>query len=188
MTIRNLLVVRLDEGHAGETLAEFPWVTDFANTISTPAVADSSLIITSEYNQYAICRVNITRDGAQLMWKQPYASGVCSPIVHKGYVYWCWRGLYCLDLETGKPVWRGGRFGDTGSLLATADDRLIAWADQGELVLVETALREPERYRELARKRRIFASDVWPHVVLSAGRLYCKDRDGNLVCLSLSGS
>jgi len=185
LTIRNLLVARLDPGHEGETLAEYPWVTDFANSIATPAVVGNSVVITSEYNQYSICRIDVSKQGARLVWKQPYASGVCSPVIHKGHVYWCWRGLYCLDFATGKPIWRGGRFGDTASLLATADDRLIAWADRGELVLVESALRSPTAYRELARKRKVFASDVWPHIVLADGRLFCKDRDGNLKCFKL---
>lgn len=185
LTIRNLLVARLDAGHEGETLAEFPWVTDFANSIATPAVVGHSVLLTSEYNQYAICRIDISRAGAKLVWKQPYASGVCSPVVHRGYIYWCWRGLYCLDFATGKPIWRGGRFGDTGSLLVTSDDRLIVWADRGELVLVESAQREPDAYKELARKRKIFASDVWPHIVLAGSRLFCKDREGNLKCFRL---
>lgn len=185
LTLRNLLVARLDAGHEGETLAEFPWVTDFGNSIATPAVVGNSVIITSEYNQYSICRIDITREGAHSVWKQPYASGVCSPIVHKGFVYWCWRGLYCLDFATGKPIWRGGRFGDTGSLLATSDDRLVVWADRGELVLVESARREPTTYKELARKRKVFTSDVWPHIVLAGARLFCKDRAGNVKCFRL---
>ncbi|MCA9144316.1 MAG: PQQ-binding-like beta-propeller repeat protein [Planctomycetales bacterium] len=185
LTIRNLLVARLDQGHEGETLAEFPWVTDFANSIATPAVVENSVVITSEYNQYSICRIDISLAGAQLIWKQPYASGVCSPVIHQGFVYWCWRGLYCLDFATGKPIWRGGRFGDTASLLATTDDRLVVWADRGELVLVESAVREPKAYKELARKQQIFANDVWPHIVLSGGKLFCKDRDGNLKCFPL---
>ncbi len=185
LTIRNLLVARLDAGHEGVTLAEFPWVTDFANSIATPAVVGSSVLITSEYNQYAICRVDLSRQGARQIWRQPYASGVCTPVVQKGFVYWCWRGLYCLDFATGKPIWRGGRFGDTGSLVGTSDDRLIAWADRGELVLVDSARRSPTAYRELARRRKIFSSDVWPHLALAHGKLFCKDRDGNLKCFRL---
>jgi len=185
LTIRNLLIVRLDQGHAGETLAKFPWVTDFANSIATPAVQGNSVIITSEYNQYSICRVQITRAGATEVWKQPHASGVCSPVIHKGHIYWCWRAVYCLDFETGKPIWRGGKFGDTASCLVTSDDRLIVWADRGELALVETAERSPNKYTELSRKRHIFQKDVWPHIVLSGSRLFCKDRDGNLKCFKL---
>lgn len=185
LTIRNLLVARLDEGHEGETLAEFPWVTDFANSIATPAVQGNSVVITSEYNQYSICRIDVSRDGAELVWKQPYASGVCSPVIHKDHIYWCWRGVYCLEFETGRPLWRGGIFGDTASCLVTKDDRLIVWADRGKLLLAETAVRSPKKYTELARQEDVFRKDVWPHIVLANGRLYCKDRDGNIKCFEL---
>ena len=186
LTIHNLLVARLDVGHEGETLAEFPWETDFANSIATPAVQGNSIIITSEYNQYSICRVDVSLSGAKEVWKQPFASGVCTPVIHKGHIYWCWRGLYCLDFETGKPLWRGGIFGDTASCLVTSDDRLIVWADRGDLVLTETAVRSPKKYTPLARKKALSESDVWPHIVLSNGRLYCKNRSGNLKCFELS--
>jgi outer membrane protein assembly factor BamB len=185
LTIHNLLVARLDTGHEGETLAEFAWETDFANSIATPAVHGNSIIVTSEYNQYSIRRVDISRTGAKEVWQQPFASGVCSPVIHKGHIYWCWRGLYCLDFATGKPLWRGGVFGDTASCLVTNDDRLIVWADRGDLVLTETAVRSPKKYTELASHRRIFESDVWPHIVLANGRLFCKDRNGNLKCFDL---
>ena len=182
ITIHQLLVARLDTGNEGKTLATFPWETDFGNSVATPAVHGQSIVITSEYNQYSICRVDVSGEGAREVWKQPYASGVCSPVIHKGRVYWCWRGLYCLDFETGKPLWRGGKFGDTASILATNDDRLIIWADRGELVLAETAVRSPQKYAELTRQSGLFESDVWPHIVLSDGRLFCKARDGKLKC------
>lgn len=185
LTIHQLLVARLDRGHEGKTLATFPWETDFANSIATPAVHGQSIVITSGYNQSSICRVDVSRDGAREVWKQPYASGVCSPVVHKGYIYWCWRELYCLDFQTGKPLWRGGKFGDTASLLATKDDRLIVFANRGELVLTETAVRSPQKYTELKRESYPFDSDVWPHVILSDRRLYCKARDGHLKCLQV---
>jgi outer membrane protein assembly factor BamB len=188
LTIHQLLVARLDAGHEGETLATFPWETDFANSIATPAVQGQSIIVTSEYNHHSICRIDVSRDGAREVWKQPFASGVCSPVIHQGHIYWCWRGLYCLDFESGKPLWRGGKFGDTASLLATKDDRLIVWADRGELVLTETAAQSPTKYTELARQSKLFESDVWPHIVLADRRLYCKDRLGKLKCFAMAGS
>ena len=186
LTIHNLLVARLDAGHEGETIAEFPWETDFANNVATPTVLNNSVLITSEYNQYAITRLDITRSGAKQVWKQPYSSGVCPPIIHNGHVYWCWRGVYCLNFETGKPIWRGGKaFGDTASCIATSDGRLIIWGRRGDLALAETADRSPKKYTELFRKRGLLKNDVWPHIVLSGGKLYCKDRDGNMACYAL---
>ena len=29
-------------------------------------------------------------------------------------------------------------------------------------------------------------NDAWPHIVLSKGRLFCRDRDGNMKCFVLS--
>ena len=59
---------------------------------------------------------------------------------------------------------------------------MFVWADRGELVLTESAVRSSKQYTELARKRVRLPSDVWPDIVLSDGHLYCKDRNGDLKC------
>ena len=182
-----LLVVRLDRGHAGETIATWPWVTLFANNIATVSVHENSVLLTSAYNQNKIARLRITLQGAELLWEQEAASKVCTPIVYDGHVYWAWQNVMCLDFGTGQVKWRGGKCGDPGSCIVTADGRMIVWSgDEGDLALVELANRSPEKYTELASLKRIGKSDAWPHVVLRDGRLYCKDRSGQIVCLELS--
>lgn len=185
LTIQNLLVVRSDQGHEGETMAEFPWTTDFANNVATPTVYNNSILITSEFNQYSTARIDVTRSGAQEIWRQPYASGVCPPVVHNGHVYLCWRSVHCLSFDTGESIWSGGRsVGDTSSCIVTSDGRLIVWGRRGDLTLVETADHSPTEYTALAQVRGLLKNDAWPHVVLCGGRLYCKDRDGNIVCFA----
>ena len=181
-TLRGLLVTRLDESNAGRTVAEYPWTTEFVNNIATPAVHENSILITSGYNQNAICKLEITLDGAKKVWQQPYSSLVCSPLVHQGRVYWAGHQLYCLDFKTGEKLWEGGRFGDAGSCILTSDDRLIVWGGKGTLALVETASHSPEKYLELARIDHLAADDVWPHVVLAHGRIFCKSRNGVIQC------
>ncbi len=188
LTLRNLVVMRLDKGYEGRTIATYPWATDFANNIPTPTVIGDSVIITSAYNHYAMCRLKITLQGAEKLWEAENPSGVCSPVVHKDKIYWAWRGVHCVDLKTGKEIWLGGNVGECGSCLITQDDRLIVWADRGDLLLAETAERSPAKYTELATKRRLFGTDVWPHVVLAEGRLFVKDREGNLACLAITKS
>ncbi|GAB4151682.1 MAG: hypothetical protein Tsb009_27170 [Planctomycetaceae bacterium] len=185
LTVRNLVVFRLDKGHEGETIATHPWTTDFANNIATPAVSGNAVIVTSAYNQYAMCKLIITLKGATVAWRVNNPSGVCSPVIHRGHVYWAWRGVHCLDFKTGKEIWRGGNVGSAGSCILTGDDRLIVWANRGDLSLVETAPRSPKKFKELAKQPRILRRDAWPHVVLANGHLLCKDRDGNIVCFSL---
>lgn len=185
LTYAGLHVARLDPAHLGKTVALYAWSTDFANNVATPAVHESDVLITSAYNHNAISRVHITLSGATKVWEQPFASKVCSPVIDRGRVYWAWQSLCCLDFETGRQQWEGGEFGDAGSCLVTSDGRLIVWGHRGRLALVESADRSPNRYQELAKLDKIFTTDVWPHVVLADGRLYCKDRQGHLKCFSL---
>ena len=185
LTMRRLLVVRLDSGNAGRTLAEREWTTDFANNIPTPAVQGDRIVVTTSYNQSAMCCLRVGRDGMEELWKVENPSGVCSPIIHKGHVYWAWRGVHCVDLEAGEERWMGPKIGEPGSCIITADDRLITLGDRGDLILAESAVRSPGDYTELARRRLAFPSECWPHVVLANGRLLCKDRDGHLKCFAV---
>lgn len=185
LTLRSLLVVRLDEGHAGQTLARHPWATHYANNIASPAVHENFVVITSGYNQSAMCKLKITRAGAEKVWERPLHSKVCSPVIHEGRVYWAWRGVHCLDFETGQTLWSGGNVGDPGSCIVTGDGRLIVFANNGNLLLLETGGRSPDKATILAQTPPLFRSDAWPHVALAAGRLYCKDRDGNIACFEL---
>ncbi|MGY8769442.1 MAG: outer membrane protein assembly factor BamB family protein [Pirellulales bacterium] len=181
-----LLVVRLDANHVGETVATYDWVTSFANNIATASVDKNKVLITSAYNQVKIAKLEISLKGAKKLWEQNYASKVCTPVIHKGYVYWAWQELICLDYETGKLQWKGGRVGDAGSVIATSDDRLIVWGKEGDLMLIETAGKSTSKYTELAAKKRLLqGSDAWPHVVLANGKILCKNREGSLRCFEI---
>ena len=185
LTIRNLLVARLDKGHEGQTLATFPWITDFGNNIATPVIDGQSVVITSAYNKSSVVRLEVSRKGIRQVWKAPYAADACSPVLHQGRLYLIRSGLTCLDYKTGQLIWRAPGFGLTASCVFTSDHRLIVWANRGDLVLVESSGKSPKAYKELARKSRLMKSDAWPHVVLSNGRLFCKDWNGVLMCFKL---
>ncbi|MSR54730.1 MAG: hypothetical protein EXS09_15800 [Gemmataceae bacterium] len=186
LTQRNLAVIRLDAGNEGKTVAAYPWVTDFANNIASPAVKDNFVLVTSAYNQYAMCKLKITLKGAEQVWQKPYPSKVCTPIIHDGSVYVAWQKIRCLDWETGDQRWEGGSIGDPGSCILTSDERLLVYGHNGKLILVETAKRSPKLFKELAAKDKIFATHAWPHVALADGRVYCRDRDGKMVCFGLA--
>ncbi|HEV7279953.1 MAG TPA: PQQ-binding-like beta-propeller repeat protein [Pirellulaceae bacterium] len=180
-----LLVVRTDGDRAGETVATYPWVTAFANNVASPAIYEDTVILTSAYDQQRIARLRVRLGGVETIWERDEASKICTPVVRDGYVYWAWQRMYCLDLKTGETVWQGGAFGDAGSCIATADDRLIVWSKRGDLALVDAATRSPKEYREVASLKRLGREDAWPHVAMSDGRIFCKDRTGKIVCLTL---
>lgn len=186
-----LLVARLDGDRAGETVGTFPWITEFSNNIASVTVhedaqAGASALITSGYNQYAICKLGISLSGLRELWRTEECSKVCSPVVYEGHVYWSWNSLYCLDFRTGKVVWQqAGGYSDPGSCIVTDDGRLILWTRRGKLTLAETAGRSPKAAKILAEADFSGREDAWPHVVLSGGRLYCKDAAGMLKCIPL---
>jgi outer membrane protein assembly factor BamB len=184
--IRGLVVIRLDPGFEGKTVGEYEWITDFANNVASPSVHGDSVLITSHYNHGTICRLRITLKEIEKVWETEYASKVCSPVIHKGHVYFAWHRMKCLDWATGQQKWEGGSFSDPGSCVVTSDDRLIVYGFNGKLALVETAVRSPDHYEELAVRDRIFRHEAWPHVVLANGHVLCRDRLGNLVCFAVN--
>ena len=187
LTLRRLLVARVDRGHEGETVADFPWETQSAISLASPVVFGDSIVLTSGYSQSRTVRVRISAAGAEEVWeaKNRY-SKVATPIVHDGHVYLSWQKVRCLDWETGEQRWEGGRFGDDATMILTADDRLIVLGAK-TLALCETAVRSPDAYTELAKVKGVGSDSLWPHVVLSNGRILCRDRMGNMVCFALEG-
>jgi len=187
-TSYHLLVTRLDGDHAGETVAEYPWATDYSNTIASasPHQASQSVLIASRYNNNAMARVEISlQNGAREVWRNRYPTGVCTPVVFKDHIYFANKGIYCVDFSDGKLVWEGGRVSDAGSCIVTGDERLITWANGGDLTLTETATRSPQSFRILAVKRALLNDMAWPHVIAANGHLLVKTVNGDLMCYSL---
>jgi len=185
LTQRNLAVIRMDKGREGKTVAVFPWVTDFANSIASPAVDGDCVLLAAGYNHNAMVKVRIALDGAKEVWRKKFPSKVCTPVIHDGSVYVAWNRVRCIDWTTGDLKWEGGTVGDPGSCIVTRDNRLVVYGLNGKLMLIEGAKRSPDSYKELAVRDKLFPSAAWPHVVLAGGRIYCRDREGHLAAFAL---
>ncbi len=79
--------------------------------------------------------------------------------------------LTCLNLMTGKRLWKQGRYGYGQMLLV--QDKLLILSEEGDVVLVPAT---PETPRELARFHAIDGK-TWSHPVLSRGRLLVRNSD-----------
>ncbi len=185
LALTNLVVLRLDTGHTGATLARHERRTDFACNIPAPAAAGQRLLLTSGYNHKSTEALDLgPRGGLTPAWTNREAHAVVTtPVLRGGRAYVLGGTLACLDLATGQTLWRGGQFGH-GTLLATADNKLIALGN-GRLALVEAAP-STAAYTELARLDAVVPDTCYPHLALSDGILACKDRAGNLAVFALS--
>jgi len=182
LLIDGVVVMRIDRGQEGRTVARYPRKTDFACNIPTPATVDGGVVLTSEYNQSNSQRIEVTLAGARRKWTSRSHALVCTPVIHRGRIYLADGPLQCLDLATGRQRWRGGSFGHA-SCIVTSDEKVIVWG-KGKLLLAEARPKDG-RYRELSRVEGICRGTCYPHVCLSDGLICCKDRTGHTVVLSV---
>ncbi|OIO94893.1 MAG: hypothetical protein AUJ92_08905 [Armatimonadetes bacterium CG2_30_59_28] len=185
LTLQRLVVVRVDTGHEGQTVASYDWQTHIAQNIPTPGVCGECVVVTTDYNMNKMAKLKISLEGTTLLWEQKHVSKVCGPVIYNNHIYLAWRQLKCIDFATGEQKWMGGSFGEEGSCLVTRDGRLIVLGNR-RIALVETADRSPGAYTELSVRGEIGTSTCWPHVAVAGGRLYAKDKSGNLLCFLLA--
>ena len=93
-----------------------------------------------------------------------------SSVVVDGHIYGLDEGiLACLDAETGKRVWKGGRYGH-GQLLY-AEGNLIVLGEKGQLALVRAT---PEKHQEISEFQAI-RGKTWNNFALAGGLLLVRN-------------
>ena len=170
-------VVGLD-AKTGGTLWKAPRRGQTA-TITTPVFHQGHLFVSSAYG-VGCNGFKVTRNKAGFSAKQIYANK--SIANHHGgcirvgdYVYGSSGGtLACLELKTGKEMWRK-RSAGKGSIIVV-DGKIILRAENGPIALVEL---NPKAYKEISRFDQPDRSKAraWPHPVVSNGILYIRDQD-----------
>ena len=87
--------------------------------------------------------------------------------------------LNCLDPATGKLLWSEPRIG-TGGITA-ANGILIVLTDRGQLM---TGRIDRSKWERISQTQAV-GGKCWTTPVLSNGRIYCRNSDGDLVCLDV---
>lgn len=94
-------------------------------------------------------------------------------------------GLTCVELKTGKAVWRDPSVGK--GAVAYADGHLYVRSERsGTMALVEatpTGYKEKGRFEQPERSK----DQAWPHPVVAGGRLYLRDQD-RLFCYDVKAN
>jgi outer membrane protein assembly factor BamB len=167
----------------GAVLWQHPWETNFDVNAADPIFAGTDVFISSNYGR-GCALLRPTGNRAQIVWENRSMKNHFSTCVMlNGGIFGNDDGrLKCLELRTGKELWsaRGG-LGKGG--LITADNKLIALTERGEVVIVQAT---PDRYTEVARSK-VLDGTCWTPPVLANGFIYGRSHEGDLVCVDVRG-
>lgn len=181
----------------GSVLWQYPFRDRLQESSTTP-VKVGDLLIVSSVTLGSVALKLTTKDGKPAVeeaWKN--ASLACyfsTPVpVGKDHIYMVTSSieaalkrmqqtdLSCVELATGKAVWKREKVGRYhAALLRTGDNKLLLHSDSGDLALIEP---DAKGYKELAKSK--VCGQTWAHPALAGGRLYVRD-DKELICLTLA--
>lgn len=167
------------------------WRGDFPFKVSTaasPVVYEDIVYCSAGYGVGAGA-FKISKSGSDLKAEQIWRrENECfnhwsTPVVKDGFLYGMFSfkeygagPLACVDIKTGKDIWKEAGFGPGQVILA--DDKVIALSDKGEVVIVEA---NSEKYVELKRDD-VLDGKVWSYPVLAYNHLFARStKEG--VCL-----
>jgi outer membrane protein assembly factor BamB len=150
------------------------------STAASPVVWQDMVYCSSGYGVGASCfKVEKTgsRFQAELAWRRENEcfNHWSTPVVKDGYLY----GMFsfkeygngpvaCVDIRTGKDVWKQEGFGPGQVILA--GNTVVAISDKGEVVFISA---NPEGYQELSRAD-VLDGKVWSYPVIAHGHLFAR--------------
>jgi len=169
----------------GKVLWTFPWKTQYDINAADPIVFGDKIFVSSGYRTGGAL---LKLDGEpSVLWKsQDMHNQLNTCVLIDGYLYGPsgqsgYTGdLRCVDANTGEVKWKETSAG-LGALMA-ADGKLIVLGEKGELIVAQAT---PDRFNALARAQ-VLGGKCWTTPVLSNGRIYCRNAQGNLVCVDVS--
>ena len=177
----SLFAVRLSDGRIAW---EFPWKTKYEVNAPDPVVYSDRMFITTGYNR-GCALLEFDASEAEKIWEsRVMAMQINCPVMWGSYIYgFDENELKCINREDGKEQW-GDRSLGKGSLMMSADGRMILMSDDGELVVANA---DPRKFDVLARARVLPKGRCWTAPVLANGRIYARNAAGDFVCVDVSG-
>jgi outer membrane protein assembly factor BamB len=157
----------------GALLWEFPWTQGGGNNAAQPVVVGDSKVFVSSGSGGVL--LDVARDGGRLTVREAWQThrmknDFTSSVHHDGFIYGIDLGiLACIDASTGELKWKGGRYGNGQTLLASG--HLVITTGDGEVVLVRAT---PEGHRELARVPAL-EGRTWNHPAIADGFLLVRN-------------
>lgn len=172
----------------GKLLWSFPWYTSSDVNAADPLLVGDRLLISSNYGK-GCALVELAPGGAQAVWQNTEIQAHFSnPVYLDGRIYAIsgdarlpQGSVVCVDAASGKTIWRAPM--GMGAV-TIAGDRLIVTGSVGAQGAIVAVALGSSGYQELARTN-VLRGLSWTPPALADGRLYCRNIDGQVLCLDL---
>jgi len=169
----------------GRQLWQFPWKTQYEVNAPDPVPFGNRIFISSGYKR-GCGLLEVTGGKAEKLWENKVMSmQINCPILRDGYAYGFDENVFkCLKLQDGAEQWQDESLGK-GSLMMSADGRLIIMSEKGELVV---ATADPQKLNVAARVQILPPGKCWTTPVLANGRIYARNAAGDLACVDVGAT
>jgi outer membrane protein assembly factor BamB len=162
----------------GKTLWTHPRPHKFGNNVIQPVI-DGNRIFTGATDYAGSTRFEVAEGKTRELWVSTEIHPVfATPIPFKKLLFGTTsdlparpEGLYCLDIETGKTLWKKKEF-EHGQLLRVGDDILVMDGQSGALAMFEPSEKE---CREITRFTPLGGKNAWSDYFLTGDRLIVRN-------------
>ncbi|MCA9192283.1 MAG: PQQ-binding-like beta-propeller repeat protein [Planctomycetales bacterium] len=170
----------------GTTLLQHDWACLNYRALQPQVINGNQLLIPTGAG-IGTRLIEVSKSGEQWSEKELWTSRDLKPdfndfVVHNNHMYGFDNMIFCcVDLSTGKRVWKGGRYGKGQVLLLVDSNALIVQSEQGDIYLLAA---EATGLKELA-KLPALQGRTWNHPVVVGNRLYARNA-GQAICYELA--
>jgi outer membrane protein assembly factor BamB len=169
----------------GKVLWEHRWITRYGVNATDPLPSGEHVFISTGYGKGATL-LQIGEGEPKSLWRtKEMCNQINSSVLIDGFVYGMDGDttedavLKCVEMKTGKTQWVREGVG-TGALMA-AEGKLIVLSASGELLIGKAS---PKEFTPTTRAQ-VLEGKCWTVPVLAGGRIYCRNADGDVVCLDV---
>jgi outer membrane protein assembly factor BamB len=177
--------VVVSDAKTGARITSHPWETNYNVNAADPVYVDGKLFISSGYDR-GCALLDLAGGRAKVLWEnQSLASHFASPIHLNGVLYGISGNtpngdLVALDVQKGKKLWtENGNYEN----FMIAGGKIVAIDRKGVVVIGDATA---TGFKPLAKGTVLSGRGIkWTAPVLANGLLYCRDSEGELVCVDL---
>ena len=159
------------------------WLTTFGCNAADAIVSGDKVFLSSGYNR-GCALLDIAGSEPSIVYKnKDLQNQISCSVLIGGHVYGIHGdvasgpSLRCMELSSGEVKWTNDEL--RPSALTAADGKLIVLCESGDLVVCKASAKK----LSVLASRKVLDGKCWTVPVISNGRIFCRDAEGNLVCV-----